>query len=320
MTESRGTNKQRIICLLDILMKNTDESNGLTMTEIFDELYLRNITAERKAIYNDIEILRASGFNVEKRHGNTVTYHLVSNLFTAKNISDIALLISTSPFVSREKAKKLALAMGEQTTKETKAATTLEQLRTFTYEREDRTEIISALLKASAEKKKVLLATDAETVKVSVYAVCFVENVPYAVFGSLAREKKIDHIKITNIIAVEQTDIMATPVETCADDESFDMNNYIDSNINIKPTKKYLVDVTVDESLIISFIEAFIGDKLEGDAKTSRVDDYRFRVNMKTHISKELIRFLYVHSDGITVTAPECLKEKLSRIDDYISI
>ncbi len=320
MTEAKGTNKQRVVYLLDILKKNTDEIHGLTMTEIFDELYLRNITAERKAIYNDIEILRTAGYNIEKRHGNTVTYHLVSNLFTTKSISDISLIIATSPFVSKEKSKALIMAVNEETTKEKRTATAIELLKLIPEYGNDYTDTISLLLKAAADKKKVSISVNGNSMRISVYAVCLAENVPYAIYGSLGNKKKIDHIKITMLDSVEITDIQATPLEVCTEGDGFDLQEYANTYINVKPDKKYDIDVTVDESLIISFIEGFIGDRLEGDAKTTRIDDYRFRVKMKSLISKELVKFLYKNSSMITVESPECLKEKLARIDDYIKI
>jgi hypothetical protein len=299
MTETKGTNKQRIIYLLDILKKNTDEAHGLTMTEIFDELYLRNITAERKAIYNDIEILRSAGYNIEKRHGNTVTYHLVSNLFTTKSISDISLIIATSPFLSKEKSRALTIAVNEEATKENRTATAIELLKLMPEYGSDCTDTIALLLKGAAEKKKVNVTVNGNTVRISVYAVCMAENVPYVIYGRLGNKKKIDHIKVSALDNVEITDIQSIPLEECTDIEGLDLQEYADTYINIKPDRKYDVNVIVDESLIISFIEGFIGDRLEGDAKTSRVDDYRFRVKMKSIISKELVKFLYKNSSMI---------------------
>ena len=47
--------KQKLLALLDILKKNTDEDHGITMVQILEELEARGVKAERRAIYTDID-------------------------------------------------------------------------------------------------------------------------------------------------------------------------------------------------------------------------------------------------------------------------
>ena len=42
--------KQKLLALLDILKKNTDEDHGITMVQILEELEARGVKAERRAI------------------------------------------------------------------------------------------------------------------------------------------------------------------------------------------------------------------------------------------------------------------------------
>ena len=63
----QNSRKTKILYLLEILTKMTDEQHGLTLTQIFDNLYLKGITAERKSIYSDIQALKQAGYQIKKK-------------------------------------------------------------------------------------------------------------------------------------------------------------------------------------------------------------------------------------------------------------
>jgi Fe2+ or Zn2+ uptake regulation protein len=62
--EPRIGSKLKIIYIIDILKEFSDEQNPLTATEICEQLAKRGVRAERKAIYDDIEILRELGYKI----------------------------------------------------------------------------------------------------------------------------------------------------------------------------------------------------------------------------------------------------------------
>ena len=59
--------KIKILYLMKIMYEQTDDVHGLTVAQIAQELESYGITAERKALYDDIEILREFGMDIEKR-------------------------------------------------------------------------------------------------------------------------------------------------------------------------------------------------------------------------------------------------------------
>lgn len=66
--------KMKVFYLRKILLENTDKDHYLTMLEILDALKERGIKAERKSIYNDIDMLRELGLEIvnHKRLGYAV--------------------------------------------------------------------------------------------------------------------------------------------------------------------------------------------------------------------------------------------------------
>ena len=57
--------KLKLLYLKDILMEKTDEEHYLKMEEIIKLLSEKEIAAERKSIYNDIEMLRKYGVDID---------------------------------------------------------------------------------------------------------------------------------------------------------------------------------------------------------------------------------------------------------------
>ena len=63
--------KIKILYLMKILLDRTDEEHGLTLEEISNALLEYDINAERKTLYDDFEVLRIFGIDIEKRKGKS---------------------------------------------------------------------------------------------------------------------------------------------------------------------------------------------------------------------------------------------------------
>lgn len=100
--------KAKLLYLKRFLFENTDEENGVTIQEMCDFLNENNISAERKSIYSDIDILRKLGFDIiSYREGNKRYYKLASRDF---ELSELKLLIDSvrySQFITPNKKEKL---------------------------------------------------------------------------------------------------------------------------------------------------------------------------------------------------------------------
>ena len=105
--------KKKTICVYNILRKHTDEDNSLTMNQILTRLYEDyGIQAERKGIYDDIEVLRSLGADIELEKGKSSGYRLLSREF---EISQLKLLVDTvgsSKFLTEQKSRELIEKLG----------------------------------------------------------------------------------------------------------------------------------------------------------------------------------------------------------------
>ena len=100
--------KKKLFALYQILYEYTDDNNGLTMTEILSKLESRGISAERRSIYDDIEILRNDfDIDIEARKTTTTRYHLQSREFELSELKLLVDSVQASKFITEKKTYSL---------------------------------------------------------------------------------------------------------------------------------------------------------------------------------------------------------------------
>lgn len=67
----------RVLYVMELFVGQTDAENGVTMQEILDFLAERDLTGERKSIYEDIRALKEFGLDIQYSQSDK-TYRLAS--------------------------------------------------------------------------------------------------------------------------------------------------------------------------------------------------------------------------------------------------
>ena len=73
---AKAQNQKLKLLYMIRLLAASDAEHVTTMSEIIDELNANGIAAERKSIYDDINALRAFGFEIEVKRSRPVGYYL----------------------------------------------------------------------------------------------------------------------------------------------------------------------------------------------------------------------------------------------------
>ena len=71
--------KLKLLYVMDFLLRCSDEEHPVTVNQIIDCLAEKDIPAERKSIYDDIEALRLFGLDVIQVKGGGVYGYYVLN-------------------------------------------------------------------------------------------------------------------------------------------------------------------------------------------------------------------------------------------------
>lgn len=96
--------KLKLLYLMKILLERTDDEHGLTLPEILDALGGYGVTAERKSIYDDLEMLRVYGLDVE-RTGHK--YFIANRTFQLPELKLLVDAVQSSKFITHKKTASL---------------------------------------------------------------------------------------------------------------------------------------------------------------------------------------------------------------------
>ena len=99
---SRGKNqKMKLYHLRDIMLKKTDSEHEITLSEIKNELEKRDVTAERKSLYNDIADLKDLGVEiVGTQKNNSYYYKVIKRDFELAELKLLVDAIQSSKFIT----------------------------------------------------------------------------------------------------------------------------------------------------------------------------------------------------------------------------
>lgn len=106
---AKGTNqKLKLLYLMKILLEKTDDTHGLTLQEITDELGRYDITAERKSLYTDFDALRLFGLDIlgEQRNRNYY-YYVGTRDFEMAELKLLVDAVQSSKFITEKKSRQL---------------------------------------------------------------------------------------------------------------------------------------------------------------------------------------------------------------------
>ena len=99
--------KQKLIRLLEILVKFTDSEHGLTMAEIIEKLSEYGISAERKSIYNDLLTLEEIGIPVSKTKAKQTRYYIDYCVFELAELKMLVDAVQSSKFITAKKTRDI---------------------------------------------------------------------------------------------------------------------------------------------------------------------------------------------------------------------
>ena len=99
--------KQKLIRLLQVLMRETDEDHGISMSEIISRLNEYGISAERKSIYDDFLTLEDLGFYVSHTSTKPPRYKLDNKIFELAELKMLVDAVQSSKFITAKKSREI---------------------------------------------------------------------------------------------------------------------------------------------------------------------------------------------------------------------
>ena len=109
--------KLKLLVLKEYLEQNTDPDHPATIHDLVAHLESRDIHAERKSIYRDIQLLIDSGCDIVTSRGKNAGYYMNAGTFDIAELKLLADAVLSSRFLTARKSSELLKKLGTLTSR-----------------------------------------------------------------------------------------------------------------------------------------------------------------------------------------------------------
>lgn len=321
MSGRRGQ-KIKIIALLDILKKESDEDNPLSAEELCKRLGEMDITAERKSIYSDIETLIDYGYDILHTRGAKSGYYLASREFELPEVYLLTDAVQAASFITVKKTRELVKKLGNLLS-EAQAKKKEKGIYIDNGHKCDNEEIyynIDNLSVAIAQRKKVELTyrvraidSDRKIVykekqyKLSPYALIW-QNDHYYLVANFEKYNNLMHIRVdrmkkVNILGEDYRHFS----EVCEYKEHFDIADYAKKSFQMYAGEETEIELECSEKILEQVVDRF-SDKIF----IRNVENGKFVFSTKVLLSDGLVNWILQFGNDIKVKGPCTFKNLVS--------
>lgn len=99
--------KLKLLYLAQLFQEQTDDEHTVTVKDMIAYLDKLGIPSERKAIYEDLELLRLVGMDIVHTRTKTHNFHLGQRTFELPELKMLIDVVQASPFLTAKKSMKL---------------------------------------------------------------------------------------------------------------------------------------------------------------------------------------------------------------------
>ncbi|MCR5847639.1 MAG: WYL domain-containing protein [Lachnospiraceae bacterium] len=324
-----GRNQKLKLCYLSrIMLSKTDEDHHLTMPEIQAYLEDYDVTADRKALYKDMDALKVLGIDVigQKTKGGGYDYYVASKNFDVAELKLLVDSIQSSKFITEKKSKDLIEKVGtlasEYEAEQLKRQVTVHgRVKTMN---ESIYYIVDDIHRAILENKKISFEYMKWNInkkmekrkeglyKVSPWALTWNDENYYLIaFDDEAG--KIKHYRVDKMKSIKVVDEKR---EGRADFREFNLAEYAKMSFGMYGGEKTRVSIAFKEEMVGVLIDRF-GSGIP--IKTLK-DDGWYETMVDVAISDQFLGWIFALGENVKITGPKRvvtkMKDKLKNIGD----
>lgn len=324
--------KLKLLYLMDILLSKTDDENILNAIELCEELEKKyNIKVERKAIYNDINVLIEYGVDINVATKPKRGFYVANRDFEVAEIKLLIDAVQTASFITPKKTKQLiekvnnelsvfqAQKLSQYICIENRAKCKNEQIYynidylSKAIDKEKQVKLV--YIRHRREKDSGIIKSKKE-LTVNPYALIW-KNEHYYLVGNNPRYNNLMHLRLDRMKNVEVLDENARPYsEVCDFADKFDCAVYSKRTFNMYSGETEKIKLICDNSIIDDIFDRF------GDNIVIRdFDDENFLICVNVAMSTGLVSWIMQYGELIKVEYPEKLKSLLiDKSNEILSI
>ena len=318
---ARSANQKiKILYLMRILLERTDDDHGLTLEEISNALLECGVEAERKTLYDDLEVLRVFGLDIEKRKDKTVRYHVVSREFELPELKLLVDAVQSSKFITHKKSNELIKKIesftsryeASQLQRQVFVSNRIKTMNESIYYTVDYIhDAINNNVKVSFQyfswnvKKEKALRHNGDRFVISPWALTW-DDENYYMIGYDHISGLVKHYRVDKMLNIQLTDEKRDGAELF---KNFDMAVYSKETFGMYGGKEQTVTLRCNNR-----IAGVIIDRFGTNLPFSNVTNTHFEIRIKVHTSPLFYSWLMSFGADVTILGPGEV------IDDYVTL
>lgn len=315
---ARSGQKIKIVCILDILRRYSDEENPINAAFICEKLGSMGVTAERKSVYQDISTLIDYGYDIIRATTPKKGFFLASREFELPEIYLLSDAVKSADFITPKKTRELLSKLDGMLSRN--QATKLEKGIYMNFGNKCSNEEIyyniDSLNRAIQAGKKVSLIYSVRTLDnrsiktiskeriISPYALTWQDD-HYYLIGNYEKYDNLIHLRIDrmkNVCILEEKSRDFRQVSEYT--EQFDVADYTNKLFSMYGGELCEVEFTCDKSILEQ-----VADRFSENIFIKNVSENRFGFSVKAALSDALVTWIINYGDKIEVKAPELLRK-----------
>ena len=304
--------KLKLLYLIKIFTEDTDDQHALTLPQIAEKLDAYGVSAERKTLYQDFELLRDFGFDIIGQQARrNFYYHMGNRRFELPELKLLVDSVQSAKFITDKKSNALIKKLEGMVSK-------------YEARKLQRQVIISGRIKAMNESiyynvdklheaigtdrqirfkyfrwninKEMELRKDGAWYQVSPWALMW-DDENYYLVGYDAEDGKIKHYRVDKMWRISVTDRKREGKEQF---KAFNMPRYTKSLFGMFGGEEVKVTLEAENGMV-----GILLDRFGKDIPVKPVDADHFRTSVVVAVSSQFLGWIMALGDGVKIIGPD---------------
>ena len=319
MAERKGENqKLKMLYLVQLFSRETDDTHKLTMPEIITKLAAEGVNADRKTLYQDFEELRRFGFDIiSEKDGRNFYYYLGSRDFELPELKLLVDSVQSAKFITDKKSAQLIKKLeslvskyeGSQLHRQVIITGRVKTMNESIYYNVDK---IHAAIGEDRQirfkyfdwnlKKEMEPRYDGKWYRLSPWALMW-DDEKYYLVAYDSKHETIIHYRVDKMTQIGILDEKREGHEAF---RKFNIAHYTNTLFGMFAGDETKVTIEAENRLVSVFIDRFGKDII-----IAPIDDDHFRTTITVAVSKQFFGWIMGIDGDVRVVAPDSVVEQI---------
>ncbi len=310
--------KLKLLYLIKIFTEDTDDQHALTLPQIVEKLDAYGVSAERKTLYQDFELLRDFGFDIIGQQARrNYYYHMGNRRFELPELKLLVDSVQSAKFITDKKSNALIRKLEGMVSK-------------YEARQLQRQVIISGRIKAmnesiyyNVDKLHEAIGTDCQIrfkyfrwninkemelrkggawYQVSPWALMW-DDENYYLVGYDAEDGKIKHYRVDKMWRISVVDRKR---EGKGQFKAFNMPRYTKSLFGMFGGEEVKVTLEAENGMV-----GILLDRFGKDIPIKPVDADHFRTSVAVAVSSQFLGWIMALGDGVKIIGPDKVVDRM---------